>query len=47
LRAALTFLGQRVPPGTDVSGLLCAAADAFEPAGIPRVRPTHAALRKD
>jgi glutamyl-Q tRNA(Asp) synthetase len=47
LRAALAFLGQPVPRSATVAGFLSAAADAFEPARIPRARPAHAALQKD
>jgi glutamyl-Q tRNA(Asp) synthetase len=36
LRAALGFLGQAVPDGDDLHGLLAAAVRAFDPARIPR-----------
>lgn len=36
LRAALAFLGQAVPGGDDLTGLLAAAVHAFDPARIPR-----------
>ncbi|PZQ09952.1 MAG: tRNA glutamyl-Q(34) synthetase GluQRS [Rhodanobacter denitrificans] len=39
LRAALRFLGQAVPDGEDLHGLLAAAAHAFDPARIPRGTP--------
>jgi len=36
LRTALAFLGQAVPGGDDLPGLLAAAVHAFDPARIPR-----------